>query len=66
MTKEDALNGAKSILERRQGQSEIKVIVDNPGDCSATIKAFKTLGCKVKVKDQGNLLLISPPGAAVS
>jgi hypothetical protein len=63
MTKEDALNGAKSILEARRGQTEIKVLVDNPRDCTATIKAFKSLGCKVKVKNDGQLLLITPVSA---
>ncbi len=61
MTKEDALNGAKNILEARRGQSEIKVLVDNPKDCTATIKAFKSLGCKVKVNGAGDTIMVSPP-----
>ena len=60
MTQENALNGAKSILETRKGQLEIKVMVDNPADCTATIKAFKSLGCRVKVKRDGQMLLITP------
>jgi hypothetical protein len=60
LTKEAALEGAKSILEARRGQAEIKVLVDNPGDCVATIKAFKSLGCKVKVQRDGQILMITP------
>jgi len=59
MSPQDAMNAAQDILERRAGQPQLTVLVDNPNDCKATILAFRKLGCKVKVEHDGTRLVIS-------
>ena len=61
MVPQEAMNAAKSILERRTDLEVIKVLVDNPNDCKHTITAFKKLGCKVKVMDDGAVLMVTRP-----
>ena len=61
MSPEDAFIAAKGILEKRVGENSIKVLVDNPHDCTATIKAFRKLGCKVKVELDGTRLIVTRP-----
>lgn len=63
MSPEDAKLGAQAILDKRVGQSEFRVLVDNPNDCHQTIVAFRKLGCKVKVQNDGEVLLIKRPSA---
>lgn len=59
MSPEDALQGAQSILEKHPSTDQIRVSVDNPNDCTQTVRAFKKLGCRVKVELDGALLLVS-------
>lgn len=58
MSPEDAVNGAKSILERHPTNQEFEVLVDNPNDSRQTTIAFRSLGCRVKVKLDGARLLV--------
>ena len=57
MLPQDAMSAAQEILERRAG-AQFTVLVDNPNDCKATITAFRKLGCKVKVEQDGQRLVI--------
>lgn len=60
MSPEDALQGAKSILDKHLSPSDsFGVRVDNPNDCHQTIVAFKKLGCRVKVELGGARLVIT-------
>jgi hypothetical protein len=59
MTAKDAEDAAKSILEKRAKDANFTVLVDNPNDCKATINAFKKLGCRVKVEQDGARLTIT-------
>jgi hypothetical protein len=61
MSPQDALAAAHSILDKRVGEKEIRVLVDNPNDCHATVKAFRSLGCRVKETKDGTVLLITRP-----
>lgn len=61
MSPEDASVAAQNILDKRAGEKEIKVLVDNPNDCRQTITAFKKLGCRVKVELDGARLIITRP-----
>ena len=61
MSPEDATIAAQTILDKRAGESQIKVLVDNPNDCRQTITAFKKLGCRVKVELDGARLIITRP-----
>lgn len=58
MSPEDARIAAEAILEKRAGQPRFDVLVDNPNDCKQTINAFRKLGCKVKVEQDGARLVI--------
>ncbi|MGV3615374.1 MAG: hypothetical protein ACO1SV_08575 [Fimbriimonas sp.] len=58
MSPEEATQGAQSILDKRPNDSEIRVHVDNPNDCRATIQAFRKLGCRVKVEQDGARLVV--------
>lgn len=58
MSPEDARIAAEAILVKRAGQPRFNVLVDNPNDCKATITAFRRLGCKVKVEQDGAKLVI--------
>jgi hypothetical protein len=59
MSPEDARIAAQGILDKRAGENTITVLVDNPHDCTLTIKAFKKLGCKVKIELDGTRLIIT-------
>jgi hypothetical protein len=59
MSPDDAKVAAEAILLKRAGQPRFNVLVDNPNDCRATIKAFRNLGCRVKVELDGARLVIS-------
>jgi hypothetical protein len=59
MSPRDADSGARSILDKRSGQAQFYVLVDNPNDCRATISAFRKLGCKVRVESDGSRLRIT-------
>jgi hypothetical protein len=61
MSPTDAATAARSILEKRVGEPSFFVLVDNPNDCKATITAFRSLGCKVKVEKDGARLCITRP-----
>jgi hypothetical protein len=63
MSPQDATTAAQAILERRSGEKEFKVSVDNPADFRRTVHAFKHLGCKVKEIGSNGLLLITPPNS---
>jgi hypothetical protein len=63
MTDADALTAAKSILEKRSGEPEFVVVVDNPTDSQKSINAFRKLGCKVRVENDGRRLKVSPAEA---
>ncbi len=63
MSPEEALTAAKAILAKRAGQLEFKVEVDSPGDCTKSIKAFKSLGCRVKLDKGETILTVTPPVA---
>jgi hypothetical protein len=59
MSPKDAATAAQSILDTRAGDISFGVLVDNPNDCKATIIAFRQLGCKVKVEQDGARLVIT-------
>ncbi|HVL37955.1 MAG TPA: hypothetical protein VM328_01065 [Fimbriimonadaceae bacterium] len=59
MSPQEAAAAAQSILDKRQGEEKILVLVDNPNDATATIRAFRKLGCKVQVQQQGARLVIT-------
>jgi len=61
MTQQDATTAAQAILDKRLGEQIIRVLVDNPNDCKATIHAFRLLGCKVKVEQDGARLSVTRP-----
>ena len=58
MSPQDATIAAQGILARRGAEPRFTVLVDNPHDCKATILAFRKLGCKVKVEQDGTRLVI--------
>jgi len=58
MSPSDTLTAAKEILARRAAEPSFVVLVDNPADCKSTINAFRQLGCKVKVENDGTRLII--------
>ncbi|AIE87576.1 hypothetical protein OP10G_4208 [Fimbriimonas ginsengisoli Gsoil 348] len=60
MSPEDASAAAVEILSRRT-ENEIRIVTDNPNDCKQTITAFRKLGCRVKVEQDGNLLRVTRP-----
>jgi hypothetical protein len=59
MSPEDALQGAKSILDKHPTTEPFGVRTDNPNDCVRTIAAFKKLGCRVKIELDGARLVIT-------
>jgi hypothetical protein len=59
MSPQDAMIAAQAILTKRTGEQRFNVLVDNPNDCRATISAFRKLGCKVKVENDGARLAIT-------
>jgi hypothetical protein len=61
MTKEEVLAGAKAILDKRKGEATFKVLVDSPKDCDQSMKAFKALGCKVKLENDGKMIVVTRP-----
>jgi len=61
MSPQDAATAAQAILDKRAGESKIKVLVDNPNDSHQTISAFRKLGCKVKVEQDGTRLTVTRP-----
>jgi hypothetical protein len=60
MTKEEVIAGAKAILDKRKGEATFRVVVDSPKDMTQSVKAFKQLGCKVKMENDGTVLTITP------
>lgn len=61
MTDERADYAAKSILENNPTEQSIRIKVDNPNDCKPTIKAFKRLGCKVRLERMGEIMVVTKP-----
>jgi 5-enolpyruvylshikimate-3-phosphate synthase len=59
MSPQDATVAAQAILAKRAGDTQFKVLVDSPNDCHATIVAFRKLGCKVKVEQDGARLIVT-------
>ncbi len=51
---------AKSILEGSKEQT-IRIKMDNPNDCRPTMKAFKRLGCKVRLERMGEIMIVTRP-----
>lgn len=62
MTDDRANYAAKSILDNHPNDQVIRVGIDNPNDCKATMNAFKRMGCKVKLEKMGEILIITKPG----
>jgi hypothetical protein len=61
MTDDRADYAAQSILENHPNDLTIRVAIDNPNDCKPTMKAFKRLGCKVKLERMGEILIVTKP-----
>jgi hypothetical protein len=59
MSPEDATIAAQAILDKRSGEPQIRVLVDNPADCRQTVSAFRKLGCKVKIEQDGARLIVT-------
>lgn len=59
MSPQEATAAAQGILDKRSGENTILVLVDNPNDATRTIRAFRDLGCKVKVEKDGARLIIT-------
>ncbi|HEY0868220.1 MAG TPA: hypothetical protein VGE01_12615 [Fimbriimonas sp.] len=59
MTSEETTAAAKALLEKNAAKPSFNVSIDNPKDCSRAITAFRKLGCKVKVMNDGALLTVT-------